>query len=333
MKPLLIETSLPKLSYDHTVDRARIYTTGTLPSLEAMEPRRAIEVQALYVLFLVNEGRESEAPAMIDTLVFNEQWAPQLPPLLAAWLWIARMTLFIKGGDNMLALGAAENALQALVTIEGKKRDDFLAVLASLLYNLASVHNALGDSMRATKELTQAQKLFTRLVKKDENRFSPMLLYAIEASTTIITNRDKQLEVLAQYQATTEQCMKQLEDAPGEQTLDALSALVDSLKNEGDLSLEMGNQRNAVKYYSRALRYQKKVSNTMGYKELTISIGLAKALNRIINRREAAEQLLNSLLPLAHKLNASNEVIEIENLLNNRGRNGNIMNMLKGLFN
>lgn len=333
MKELLIETSLPRLEYDHTLEKARIYTLGKCPATDGLDPLRAIELQALFVAFLMQEGRHGEAPAIIDTLVFNDKWAPQLPPMLAAWLWLARMTLFINSGDNMLALGAAENALQHLVSIEGKKRSDFLALLASLLYNLASVHSTLGDNTRATKELTQAQKLFERLVKKDEKRFTPMLLYSIEASTSIITNRDHQQEILAHYQAMTEQYMQELADAPGETAVAAMGALVDSLKNEGDIALEMGDTRNAVKYFTRALRYQKKISQTMGQKELTISIGLAKALCRINNRRDAGQQLLNSLLPLAHHLNASNEVIEIENLLNNQGVTGSIMGMLKGLFN
>ena len=44
------------------------------------------------------------------------------------------------------------------------------------------------------------------------------------------------------------------------------------------------------------------------------------------------EQLLQSLQPLAKKLNATNELIEIENLLNNKNKNTNIMSLLKGIF-
>lgn len=95
--------------------------------------------------------------------------------------------------------------------------------------------------------------------------------------------------------------------------------------------LQMGNARNAVKFYTKALRYQKKISPVMGHKELTLSIGLAKALLRLVNRRAAAEQLLNSLLPLAQRLQAGDEILEIEQLLNNRNKNSNIMSMLKGM--
>ena len=96
--------------------------------------------------------------------------------------------------------------------------------------------------------------------------------------------------------------------------------------------LEMGNGRNAVKYYTKALRYQKKLGEKMGERELRLSIGLAKALMRLINRRAAAEQLLRSLLPLAQRLNATAEEHEIQNLLNNKNKNMNIMTLLKSIF-
>lgn len=69
----------------------------------------------------------------------------------------------------------------------------------------------------------------------------------------------------------------------------------------------------------------------MGERELTLSIALAKALIRLVNRRAAAEQLLNSLIPLAQRLQATKEITEIEQLLNNRNKNHNIMTMLKGI--
>ena len=125
---------------------------------------------------------------------------------------------------------------------------------------------------------------------------------------------------------------RQLENSEGNDLREGMSHLVDALKNEGDIMLNMGNARNAVKYYTKALRYLKRMNDRLGERELRISIGLARALLRIINRRAAAEQLLNSLLPLARKLQASNEVIEIENLLSNKNRNVNIMTLLKSIF-
>jgi len=331
MKPLLIEASLPTLSCDIKVAKAQIATLDKQPSLEGMSRSAVLEVHLWRVFYLINNGRSDEAAPLIDTLVFDESYS-DMPALYVSWLWLARMSIFIANSDYMLALGAAENALQRMVEITSKKKEDFLAILASLLYNLASVHNSLGDNARAKKELTKCQKLFERLVKKNERRFSPMLLYAVEASTAIISSKAQLMEVLKHYDDEVKLYTSMLNNGDSKKTRDALINLVNSLKKEGDVMMEMGNGRNAAKYYTKALRYQKKVSSSMGHKELVLSIGLAKALNKVANRRESAEQLLQSLQPLAKRLNATNEQIEIENLLNNKNKNTNIMTLLKGIF-
>ena len=331
MKPLLLDTSFPKLVNDITVAKAQIDQLNKVPDFESMSRDKVLEVKLWHVYYLITSGRSDTAAPMIDTLVFDESYS-DMPHLYMSWLWLARMTIFISNSDHMLALGAAENALLQMVEITNKKKEDFLAVLASLLYNLAVVHNSIGDGARAKKELTKCQKLFERLVKKNERRFSPMLLYAIEASTSILTSKTQQMNVLKHYDDEVKLYTGMLNNGDSKKTREALINLVNSLKKEGDIMLEMGNGRNAAKYYTKALRYQKKVSNQMGHKELVLSIGLAKALNKVANRRDSAEQLLQSLLPLAKRLNATNELIEIENLLNNKNKNTNIMTLLKSIF-
>jgi len=331
MKPLLIEASFPKLTTDITVAKAQIDSLDKQPVLEGLSRMQVLEVKLWQVLFLINNGRAAEAAPMIDTLVFDESYN-DMPAMYVSWLWLARMTIFISNNDFMLALGAAENALVVMVDITNKKKEDFLALLASLLYNLAAVHNSIGDSARSKKELTKCQKLFERLVKKNERRFSPMLVYAVEASTSIITSKAQQMNVLKHYDDEVKLYTSMLHNSDSKKTREALINLVNSLKKEGEIMLDMGNGRNAAKYYTKALRYQKKVSSHMGHKELTLSIGLAKSLYKVVNRRESAEQLLQSLLPLAKRLNATNEIIEIENLLNNKNKNTNIMTLLKSIF-
>ena len=331
MKQLLIESAFPTLRCDMTIAKAQIEATGNMPGTEGLDAPVVLDMTMTYVLFLVKDHRTTAAMQAIEYLVYADD-AETLPHLYAAWLWLARMTLMVEAGQFALSLGSAENALLRLAEIAGKKSEDFLAILAAILYNLAVLHNAGGDFSRATKELTKAQKLYERLVKRNEQRFSAMLLYAVEASTDIIHSRTKQMKVLAHYQSVTQLYTEQLAKAEGGDTRQALAALVDSLQNEGDIMLQMGNGRNAVKYYTKALCYQKKLNEPLGMRDLQLSIGLAKALMRLINRRAAAEQLLSSLLPLAHRLGAHNEVIEIENLLLGKNKNFNIMTLLKSIF-
>ncbi len=331
MEPLLIEASFPRLRNDMTIAKAQIETSGQLPPTDGLNREVVLDMTMTYVRYLMIDHRTAQASQVTEYLVYADE-ADEMPPLYIAWLWLARMSLFIEQGQHALALGCAENALTHLAGIPGKKSDDFLALVASTLYNLAHTHHATGDNSRAAKELTHAQKLFERLAKKDEQRFSPMLLYSVQASTEIIQSRTKQMSVLEHYQQVTELYTNQLSSGDANQTREAMNSLVDSLKKEGDIMLEMGNGRNAIKYYTKALRYQKRLNDPLGLRELQLSIGLARALSRLINRRAAADQLLTSLLPLARRLGASREVIEIENLMAGKNRNFNIMNLLKGIF-
>ena len=331
MKHLLIEESMPSFRSPFLATvQEQVRRTEALPQRPEDIPENDWqECLCWYLFYLMTHKREQEAATLIDNWV-DDDYMFSFPLISHAWVWLVRMTIYIKAADNSAALSAAENSLRVLVQVTNKRHVDFLAILASLLYNLAFIHHDNGENTRAVKELTKAQKIFERLVKRDERRFTPMMLYSIEASTTIFKSRAKQMSVFEHYQSNAELYTAMLSEG-GAKARTALANLVESLKKEGDLMLIMGNPRNAAKFYTKALRYQKKASRSMGHKELVLSIGLAKALIRLANRREAAEQLLNSLLPLAQRINATDEITEIEQLLNNKNKNINIMTLLKGL--
>ena len=332
MNPLPISIALPRFKNDMTIARAQMVTSGSMSTVKGLEQGIINEMQMCYAEYLITEKRDLEAEQIIEAFIYDDERMAKLPELYAAWLWLARMALLIDSGNASLSLGAAENALLVLSDHHGKKTEDFHAIVASLLYSLALAHHDMGDNSRAAKELTKAQQLLERLAKRNESRFSAMLLMAVEASTEVIKSKTKQMNVLAHYQTASELYMKELNSGDANATRTAMSNLVDTLGKEGDIMLEMGNGRNAVKYYTKALRYQKKLGEKMGHRELTLSIGLAKALMRLINRRSAAEQLLRSLLPLAQRLDATAEAHEIQELLNNKNKNVNIMTLLKSIF-
>ncbi len=332
MKPLQLNFTFPHLIHDMTIVEAQVNRTAAMPSTAGLAPDIVLDMRMTYARFLIADHRTMKAAQVIDDMIYSDELVPIMPAIYNVWLWVSRMTLLVEDGAWQLALSSAENALQQLASITGKKSEDYMALLVAILYNLAAVHNAIGDKSRAVKELTKAQQLLERLVKKNEARFSVMLLHAVEASTDIISSRSKQLSVLAHYQTIIDANTLMLGAGNKDDTRRALNELVDTLRKEGEIMLQMGNGRNAVKYYTKALRYLKKLNEPMGQRDLTLSIGLARSLMRLSNRRAAAEQLLNSLLPLARKLNATNEVIEIENLLSSKTRNTNIMSLLKGLF-
>ena len=332
MNSLPITVAMPRLSNDMTIARAQMATSGSMPSSKGLNDSIVTEMQMCFAEYLITNKRDLEAEQIIEEFIYDDERMQQLPELYAAWLWLVRMALLIDSGNTSLSLGAAENALLVLSGHLGKKNEDFNAVVASLLYFLALAHHDMGDNSRAAKELTKTHQLLERLAKRNEARFSAMLLMAVEASTEVIKSKTKQMNVLAHYQSASELYMSELKSGDSNATRIAMSNLVDTLGKEGDIMLEMGNGRNAVKYYTKALRYQKKLGEKMGLRDLQLSIGLAKALIRLINRRAAAEQLLRSLLPLAQRLNATAEAAEIQDLLNNKNKNVNIMTLLKSIF-
>jgi glycerophosphoryl diester phosphodiesterase len=332
MNFLPITVALPHFKNDMTIARAQMATNGAMPSSKGLDSDIVTEMQMCYVEYLITNKRDMEAEQVIEEFIYDDERMQQLPELYVAWLWLARMALLIDSGNPSLSLGAAENALLVLSDHQGKKTEDFNAIVTALLFNLALAHHDMGDNSRAAKELTKAQQLLERLTKRNEARFSAMLLMAVEASTEVIKSKTKQMNVLAHYQSASELYMSELDSGDANATRTAMSNLVDTLGKEGDIMLEMGNGRNAVKYYTKALRYQKKLGEKMGERDLRLSIGLAKALMRLINRRAAAEQLLRSLLPLAQRLDATAEVNEIQELLNNKNKNVNIMTLLKSIF-
>ena len=332
MNSLPITVAMPRLNNDMTSARAQMAVAGTMPSNKGLDDAIVTEMKMCYIEYLITNKRDLEAEQVIEEFIYDDERMQQLPQLHAAWLWLVRMALLIDGGNPSLSLGAAENTLLVLSNHVGKKTEDFNAIVATLLFNLALAHHGMGDNSRAAKELTKAQQLLERLTKRNEVRFSAMLLMAVEASTEVIKSKTKQMNVLAHYQSASELYMSQLDSGDANATRTAMSNLVETLGKEGDIMLDMGNGRNAVKYYTKALRYQKKLGERMGERDLHLSIGLAKALMRLINRRAAAEQLLRSLLPLAQRLDATAEITEIQDLLNNKNKNVNIMTLLKSIF-
>ena len=332
MNFLPVTVALPRPKNDMTIARAQMDASGAMPSSKGLEDNLVTEMQLCFIDYLIANKRDLEAEQHIEEFIYDDERMQHLPEPYAAWLWLARMALLIDGGNPSLSLGAAENALLVLSDHQGKKTEDFNAIVVALLYYLALAHHDMGDNSRAAKELTKAQQLLERLAKRNDARFSAMLLMAVEASTEVIKSKTKQMNVLAHYQSASELYMSELNTGDANATRTAMYNLVDTLGKEGDIMLEMGNGRNAVKYYTKALRYQKKLGEKMGHRDLQLSIGLAKALMRLINRRAAAEQLLRSLLPLAQRLDATAEVNEIQELLNNKNKNMNIMTLLKSIF-
>ncbi len=325
MKPLSFKVTFPTLHNDVEEWKSKIEKTGELPSLGKEKKDVAADVQLWFILYLLEKGEIEHVQGFLAS-VNRDDFAHTLG---GVWLFLAEMSVLIEQKDYSEALFAGEQCLRALADLGVDKNDkDYVAIVAGVIYNLALIHHMIGENSRAEKELVKAQKVFEKLAKKDKTRFGEALVNAIEASTTIFNSRLKQMNVLAHYQVATDMYL----DKANRGTTQAILDLVNSLKEEGDLHLKIGNYRDAVKYYTKALRYQKKITSKMDKKDLEISINLGKALLHIINRQSTGEQLLRSLIPLAERLDAKNEINEINSILEHKGKAFDFTSFVKKLF-
>ena len=275
---------------------------------------------------LLKSGNNAEAAVLIDNAIGG---LGSCNDLCRAWMQLAKMWICSNEGNYASAIGNGIDVLHTLVSIEDRKSVEFLSMLAATVYLLAFAHYNTGENKKAEKELEKSQKLYERLAKKNNDRFTPALMTAVEASTAVFKSKIKKMNVLAHYQVATE--LYQSKVSAG--VTDAIVSLVESISAEGDIHLKMGNYRDAVKFYTKALRYQKRISASMGLKELQISVNLGKALLQLSNRRSAGEQLLRSILPLAERMDATAEAEEIKSLLSDLGKNTfDIMAFWKKLF-
>lgn len=324
MKPLSLDIVFPEPNCDITHWQEMIVETETLPT-ELMSAEEGLAVHSWYVLYLVKEGLIESAEREL-TSINRDLYTGTL---CGAWLYLADMSLLIERNEMTEALVAGEQALRMLGAMDmDRTQCDYLALVAGVVYCLARLHHKVGENVRAEKELVKAQKLFDKLAKKNKARFGAAIVNAIEASTTIFNSRLKQMNVLAHYQVTTDLYL----DKANRGVTQAIYDLVDSLQKEGDLHLKIGNYRDAVKYYTKALRYQKKVTPKMGERELRISINMGRALLHITARQSTGEQLLRSLIPLAERLDALNEKNEIQAILEHKGKAFDFMSFLKKIF-
>lgn len=318
----LLTSAFPTLRGDMTVAIAHIKATSRMPALTGLPVDVVVDIEMCYVLYLLEDRRLQQAEVLIDSLVYNDDDNVVLPPLYASWLWLARCSMLIEEGNTLLALSSVENSLHQLAAHQGKMRDDGVALLACSLLYLARIHAASGDYGRAVKEVAKSMKLYERLAAKREDKPYGAALEAVVKETSAIMSGRARL--MGQYSYYNDLAERSADDP---------NALTDALAHQGQIMQAVGNYRDAMRLYSRALRNRKHLNRgAMGTCELQLSIGLAAALIHITGRREAGERLLQSLPPLARQLNDADAIKALENMSTVGTRNNTIMILLKSLI-
>ena len=216
--------------------------------------------------------------------------------------------------------GAIEDARRAaaatlnLLSMEARRKDEpFLLTLAALLYDLALVHNSRSEYKQAERDIEKSMHIFERLPRLNPDRYGPAHMMSVNAATQIYRSRERQTAALANaHEATAAYLTDAAAGVEG-----AAMLLIDSLAQEGRTLAKMSRQREAVQYFTRALKYLAKLQPDFGLQHLELSIDLGEALLEVKATREKGVHLLNTMLHKATKLNADDQHRRIVEILYN----------------
>ena len=290
MKPLSLEPVFLPPTADITSLQKRIKRSrgaaDTLASLQDADFNTAYDYLRTYATEMVAHGETDKA---IDTLTgiadtisaLPSQDDPHTLDLHAALMQILT-ALNIEQSDMDHAAVTAAGALNLLAQQPKRKDAPYLQLLACLLYDIAYLHSERREYKQAEREIEKSIKIFARLAKADPDRYAPPHVMSLNGATSVYRNRVKQAELLAHYQAATSAYLQMLNAG----VEDAATRLVDSLTAEGDTLARMGRHREALQYYSRALKYLTRLEPEFTLRQLRLSISLGESMLHVNAMRD-----------------------------------------------
>ena len=233
--------------------------------------------------------------------------AEVLANVVATRLQISRL---LEAEKYMEALERTISALQRLKDFPDHDNEEFRALLVALVFDLAEIHYMLKDYKRSEKELDALFKVLDPLMSKNPDRFGRLHILAMELSTRILRSRKKTIDMLARQQLHADALSEKVNSG----ILSATERLVDSLCNVGRLLAASGDYREAMKFYSEAIRISKKRAGRVNRKEIKLTTEMAEIMIRVKAMRPRAERLLDAVLPHAISLGETELQKEIETL-------------------
>ena len=218
--------------------------------------------------------------------------AEVLANVVATRLEISRL---IEAEKYMEALERTISALQRLKDFSDHENEEFKALLVALIFDLAEIHYELKDFKRSEKELDALFKVLDPLLAKNPDRFGRLHILAMELSTRILRSKKKTIDMLARQQMHVDALTEKVNSGINSAT----DRLVDSLCNVGRLLASSGDYREAMKFFSEAIRISKKRTGKVNKKEIKMTAEMAEIMIRVKSMRPRAERLLDAVLPHA----------------------------------
>lgn len=205
------------------------------------------------------------------------------------------MSRLIEAEKYIDALERTISALQRLKDFLDHENEEFKALLVALIFDLAEIHYELKDFKRSEKELDALFKLLDPLVARNPERFGRLHILAMELSTRILRSKKKTIDMLARQQLHADALTEKVNSG----IIGATERLVDSLCNVGRLLASSGDYREAMKFFSEAIRISKKRTGKVNRKEIKMTVEMAEIMIRVKSMRPRAERLLDAVLPHA----------------------------------
>ncbi|MDE6343001.1 MAG: hypothetical protein K2K93_11870 [Muribaculaceae bacterium] len=243
----------------------------------------------------------------VDSFPKDSAEAEVLANVVAERLQIGRL---IKTDKYIEALERTISALQQLKDFPDHDNEEFRALIVALVFDLVEIHFTLKDYKRSEKELEALFKILDPLLSRNPERFGRLHILALELSTRILRSKKKTIDMLARQQLHADALSEKVNAG----ILSATERLVDSLCNVGRLLASSGDYREAMKFYSEAIRISKKRAGRVNKKEIRLTVEMAEIMIRVKSMRPRAERLLDAVLPHAISLGETELQHDIETL-------------------
>lgn len=211
---------------------------------------------------------------------------------------------FMEKEQYMDALERIVAALKNLRDFPDYEMKEFREVMVVLFFDLAEVHFQLKDYKQSEKELELLFKVLDSMLKEDAERFGHLHILAMELSTRILRSRKKAMDLLVKQKLNADQLYEKVNSG----VVAATDKLVESLRKVGQLLASSGNYREALKFYSEAVKFSKKRNGRITRREVKLTIEMAEIMMRVRQLRPRAKNLLAAILPHAISL----ETVELE---------------------
>lgn len=234
----------------------------------------------------------------------------------------------IEAGDYDKALDTAADTLTILSQEARRKDEEFLLILGCLLHDLAFIHNMRKEYKAAERTLTKSIKIFERLAKLDTERYGSGHINTLNASTSVYRSRIKQVNLLAHYQVATTTYLNMVNSG----IKNAMDRLINSLQDEGLTLMQLGKYKDAIRYFSRAIKYLTKLQPDFSRRHMDLSVMLGEALLHNTATRQKGVHLLNTLLQKAIKNGDDNTAEKINGLLEKQSGRLDIIGMWHKIF-